>query len=218
MITGSGPTGGAPRAIAGCDMVGCDRTEVVPCAYIRSKRRTAPREPDQHQIHSKLKNQGWSYVKGKLRCPPCEAKRKVTTMKVVGKTEAPREPTKRQRIGIFTMLAECYDIDAGRYQRGDTDETIADVLGVMPGWVAKIRDADFGPDGGNANMEALSAAFEQSRSAFRDLLTELEAAGDEVKRIETQMKAQKDRLDSATASLNAIRKAVGPRVMKLAGG
>ena len=199
-------------------MDGCDRTETVACAYIRSKRKTAPREPDQHQIHSKLKNQGWSYFKGKLRCPSCESKRKVATMKVVEKTEAPREPTKRQRIDIFTMLAECYDLDAGRYQRGDTDETVADVLGVMPGWVARIREADFGPDGGNSDMEALSAAFEQSRTAFRELLTELETAGDEVKRIETQMKAQKDRLDSATASLNAIRKAVGPRVIKMAGG
>jgi hypothetical protein len=138
-------------------------------------------------------------------------------MKQEPKADAPREPTKRQRIEIITMLAECYDIDAGRYQRGDTDDTVADVLGVMPGWVAEIREAEFGPDGSNDDMAKLSEAFEQSRAAFSGLRDQLDAAETEVARIKTEMKAQKDRLDSATAQLGSIKKSLSPRVAKLAG-
>jgi len=207
--------GGAGRAKLVCD--DCSRDEVIPCAYIgNANARSNVAQPNVSQAHKKAHHMGWSIVKNILRCPACEAKRKVVPMKASEKP-APREASKRQRIEIFTMLAEVYDLDAGRYKKGETDDTVAEVLGVMPGWVSQIRDAEFGPDGGNDDIEALSKSFEDSRALWRDLLTKLEAAGDEVKRIETEMKAQKDRMDSAIAKLGAIKKAVGPRILAKAG-
>lgn len=212
--------GGAGRAKIVCD--DCGRDEVIPCAYVgNANARSNVAQPNVSQAHKKAHHMGWSIVKNVMRCPACEAKRKVVPMKAAEKTPeaktAPREASKRQRIEIFTMLAEVYDLDAGRYKKGETDDTVAEVLGVMPGWVSQIRDAEFGPDGGNDDIEALGKAFEESRLAWRELLTQLEAAGDEVKRIETEMKAHKDRMDSAIAKLAAIKKAVGPRILAKAG-
>jgi len=212
--------GGAGRAKLVCD--DCGRHEVIPCAYVgNANARSNVAQPNVSQAHKKAHNMGWSVVKNVMRCPACEAKRKVVPMKAAEKTPEPkaatREASKRQRIEIFTMLAEVYDLDAGRYKKGETDDTVAEVLGVMPGWVSQIREAEFGPDGCNDDMETLSKEFEQCRAVWRALLDDLEKAGDEVRHIEAEMKAHKDRMDSAIAKLGAIKRAVGPRILAKAG-
>lgn len=124
--------------------------------------------------------------------------------------EAQREPSKRQRIEIFTLLAECYDIDLGRYQNGDTDETVAEVLGVLPGWVAQIREAEFGPDGGNEDIEALIKSL---REAEHDLKAMLQI-------FENHLEGAKKKLADVSvmrANLEKIKKAVGPRNLRIAG-
>jgi len=136
---------------------------------------------------------------------------------VKAETQTP-EPTKRQRIDIFTMLAECYDIDAGKYRQGDTDDTLAEVLGVRPGWVMLIREAEFGPDGGNEDMESLSLSFDKSRAAFRELLEKSEALEKELETIKASAAAEKNRWDGLAAQLSVIRKAVGPRVANRVSG
>ena len=216
MIEGIKYTQGQSRAKIICD--DCGRDECVPCAYVTKQIGGDPARPNESQARAKALNLGWTYIKNKLRCPTCEAKRKVVPMKPVEKpkTQTP-EPTKRQRIDIFTMLAECYDIDAGKYRQGDTDDTLADVLGVRPGWVMQIREAEFGPDGGNEDMEGLSLSFEKSRAAFRELLEKSEALEKELSAIKTSAAAEKNRWDGLAAQLSAIRKAVGPHILKKAG-
>jgi transcriptional regulator with XRE-family HTH domain len=212
---------GKSRALIVCD--DCSQSVEVPCSYLNA---TGPKghQPNVSQARRRALGMGWTYVKSKLRCPTCEEKRKVVPMKFNKQPEAPKEPTKRQRIEIFTMLAECYDIDAGRYQRGDTDETIADVLGVMPGWVSQIREAEFGPDGGNEDIELLAAKID-------DMLKEMEGIkGDCVaiqKDAESIIKMAKAAMDSndkklaevstMKADLERIKKAVGTRTLKAAG-
>jgi hypothetical protein len=204
MIESRKNNGGAPRATAHCDIPECDRTEVIPCAYHRVGNGRA--EPDQKQAHAKLQGQGWSYVKGKLRCPSCEAKRKVVPMKAV---EAPREPTRAQKREIMDMLETAYDVENERYTGGDTDDTVADVLKVLPGWVAQIREEFFGPAGGNDDMAALRIELEQ-------FITDGEK---QIKAGETwvaSMSRAVERARDYKTRLAGIERAVGPRVMKRA--
>lgn len=204
---------GVSRAKVVCDM--CGRDEVVPCAYQLSPTHHK-KVPNLGQVRARAQAMGWACIKNKFHCSYCEAERKDKAMKgkvvqmAQKKTEEPPEPSKRQRIDIFTMLAEVYDIDAGRYLQGDTDETVASVLGVMPGWVAQIRESEFGPDGGNEDIEALVAKLD-------DWTNQVDAAQ---KTLES-MKATFDRLkatgETMSADLDRIKKAVGPRTMKKAG-
>ncbi|MBL3587737.1 hypothetical protein JMM61_20710, partial [Rhodovulum sulfidophilum] len=59
---------------------------------------------------------------------------KTTTAPAAKPAEVLRQPSREQRREIVDMLREVYDPEAERYRRNDTDATVADVLGVMPGW------------------------------------------------------------------------------------
>lgn len=212
---------GYPRAECMCDF--CDRIEVMGAKYKRT--RGQGDQVDEGPLIRRLQQMGWSKIKGKIRCPICEAKRKseaheqvksmnesrvISMQSVKSKSEAVREPTKKQRVQIFAMLAEVYDIDAGRYMQGDTDDTVAEVLGVMPGWVSEIRAAEFGPDGNNEDIDALADEI----AAFRTEAVAAIKAGTEHN--EKMIKAL-DRAADFGERLNRIRAAIGPRNQKKAG-
>lgn len=205
---------GASRANIVCD--DCGKKECVPCAYDDKG------QPKVSQARGRAMAMGWSYVKNKLRCPTCEAKRKVISM-TKPKEQAP-EPTKKERIQIFAMLAEVYDVDAGRYNNGDTDETVADVLGVRPGFVAQIRDAEFGPDGGNEDIEGLAAKIDEMLREMEGIKGDCNAIKKDAQSIinaanvafESNQKKLAE-VSAMKAELDRIKKAVGPRVAKIAG-
>lgn len=212
---------GKSRALIVCD--DCGESSEIPCAYLNS---AGPKssQPNVSQARGRALSMGWTYVKSKLRCPSCEEKRKVIPMKANKEANVPKEPTKRQRIEIFTMLADCYDIDAGRYQRGDTDETIADVLSVMPGWVAQIREAEFGPDGGNEDIESLAAKIDdmltQMNGIKGDCVAIQKDAESIIKMAKSAFESNEKKLAEVTAlkaDLDRIKKAVGQRTLKAAG-
>lgn len=195
---------GVSRAKATCDF--CETFEEVPCAYEGNS-------PNEGQIRQRLTNQGWSYVKNKLRCPACEEKRKVVPMKSFQELEAPmevRQPTKAERREITMMLHEVYDTEQERYRQGDTDDSVAEVLGVMPGWVSEIREDLFGPDGGNDEIEALMAEMTEFRAEATALLSAATKANDAVVKSLEQAKDFQTRLAK-------IKKAVGPRNLAKAG-
>lgn len=187
---------GAPRAKAVCDT--CGREEVCPCSYLGADK------PHEGQIVKRLTQQNWSSIKGVLRCPTCEAKRKVVPMKTktVISPEAPRQPTRQEKREIVQMLEVAYDVSLGRYKGADTDLTVAEVLRVMPGWVAEIREDLFGPDGGNDEIEALAEDIAKLAAQFSTALAEFEA--EVTAKISS---AQKD----LTKRLDKVRAAVGPR-------
>lgn len=109
------------------------------------------------QPHEKLQSMGWGIVGNKIYCPSCEAKRKAeasaqkeAVMAEQKTNVAPiRQPTQKQRVEIIVMLSSVYDLDAKRYNGPETDKTVAETVGggVMPGWVASIREEMFGPAG-----------------------------------------------------------------------
>lgn len=71
--------------------------------------------------------------------------------------EPTREPTREQRREIILALETVYDVQKERYTGNYTDRIVAEEIGtgVMPGWVAKIRDEAYGPAGGNEETLAL---------------------------------------------------------------
>lgn len=192
---------GAPRYRCICD--DCGREDTVAARHGRDG-------SDGHgQAVSKIQRLGWSYIGKRLRCGTCEAKRKVE--KMAAKTEqktpaetAPREPTRVQKREIMDILSEVYDHDRQCYCGGETDDTVAKVLNVMPGWVAGIRDEFFGPGGSNDDMAALG---DEIRKFMQDTQARLTAAKLEVESLEAVI----GRVSSMSKTLDQIKDAVGPR-------
>ena len=58
------------------------------------------------------------------------------------------QPTPRQAYEIFEMLQVVYDRKNQRYQKSETDKTVAAALGIERwGWVTQVREQFFGPAG-----------------------------------------------------------------------
>lgn len=209
---------GSPKAKMICD--GCGAEVVFTCDYESgSARRKVGREwaPNQGQAIRKAAGLGWSRVKGKDRCPICEAARKATqtppivipetsmaqTAALPADNVAPiRQPSREQKREIMALLDAAYDIEAQRYRGKDTDKTVAEALGpgVLWGWVAEIREEFFGPAGGNAEMDEIEA--------------ELRAA---LKEVEAQIAASRERILAAQDALSLIVKEAG-RVVEIEKG
>lgn len=203
------PQGGS-RAKAICD--DCGTATEFSCRHERRKE-ADPSTVAQGQAIKTVTGMGWSYLKGKLRCPACEANRKAASQKEdppEAAPAAPREPTRQQRREIIDMLTEVYDTEAERYRQGDTDETVADVLGVMPGWVAQIREEFFGEDGGNSDIDALVAEIDGFREHLAEVIRNYTYALE-------QVRAAAGKADAMAEQLAKIKKAVGPRKLAVAG-
>lgn len=202
---------GASRAKASCD--DCGREEVVTAAYHRKA--NGEFEPDEGQIKRKLTAHGWTDVKNTLRCPNCETARKFTPKKEakMPKVETNitelRRPSMKQKRDIIALLDVSYDTDLERYRGHDTDKTVAETLGggVMPGWVAEVREELFGPDGGNDEIEALLSDIASWRKKADDLAAN---AHDAIK----EMNVAKLKVADMHNRVEAIRKAVGPKAAR----
>lgn len=187
----------------------CGASEMVPCDYERKGRDKW--EANQGQARKKIQGHGWSVVKRREYCPACTASRKVVNMSdVKARNETANQPTKAQKRSIMQMLDECYDTGAERYMQGETDDTIADVLGVMPGWVTELREEFFGPAGVNENMEALALEVDTLR---RDLAAAIKKNTE----FNDQVIAGLERVKDIAGQLDRIKVAVGPRNQKKAG-
>lgn len=187
-------------ATATCDV--CGAHDSVPASHRATRAFHRGGAPILHlqnveQATQKLRRKGWALVRNKLHCPECEAKRKSTeepemaevTMKSTSVITPLRQPTIEQRRQIVEMLVIAYDGAAQRYKGKDTDKTVAEALGggVMPGWVAEIREQNFGPAGGNEEIEAIRAE------------------------IATLEKYTAEKLASISKRIDAVCAAIGPR-------
>lgn len=190
----------------------CEKSVEVACAYKN-------RKPDEHAARTKAQQLlGWQYIKRKLYCDACVRDRKQRGMKDQPEPpgQTPREPTREQKREIDDLLRDVYDIDAGCYRQGDTDETVAAGLEVMPGWVAQIREDRFGPDGGNQEMSEIEEALQAMRvdlAAVTEKIATLQVGINECARIAQELRNQNDVHIETVAR---IKKAVGPRTLSLA--
>jgi hypothetical protein len=150
------------------------------------------------QVHEKLQSMGWGIVKSRLYCPACEADRKAKSPTQPPQEASPmpptltttniaqiRQPTPEQEVDIIVTLSAVYDRKAKRYQGAETDKSVAETVGagVMPGWVAAIRQAKFGP-AGNEEIELI-----------RDSLAKMQADH------ESRIEALRRDLDKAIAQM-----------------
>lgn len=143
------------------------------------------------QVIAKLQSDGWAYVKGVLRCPKCEEKRKAkgawfdaraALAEIQKEAEVMaqnvttlREPTPKQIRLIILALEDAYDDAAKRYRGTHTDKSIAQDIGdgIMPGWVAQQREKLFGP-AGNEELANIKAEIEAVKADFAARLAALE--------------------------------------------
>lgn len=143
---------------AKCTCQDCGHTERIRAGHERHK----GDEPsvNEGQCIRKLTDNGWSHIRGRLRCPSCTTKRRASnaedfpTAEVIPMTTTPtpaplRQPTREQKRAIIDLLGEVYDTKSERYRGAETDQTVADTLGsgILWGWVSQVREELFGPDG-----------------------------------------------------------------------
>jgi len=122
----------------------------------------------------------------------------------IKKPDELRHPTRAQKREIMDLLETCYDTEQERYRQGDTDDTVAEVLKVMPGWVEQIREEFFGPDGGNENIEDLVLRL-------AEMERELKAAIQGIGQQRTKAEIKLAEVSTMRVELDRIKKAVGPR-------
>lgn len=219
---------GFPAAKCSCD--DCGTVVEVKAQHLRV--RGKPPEVAEGQTLKKLTSQGWTLVKNRLRCPDCEGKRRAANAKPA-KTEEHqqeirmakadtvtplRQPTREQKRQIIELLNEVYDTKAERYRGGETDLTVADTIGggVMFGWVAQIREELFGPDGGNEEVEVLLAEVKEWKDKADQHMKTMEAALKQAEEAKTGFAECRTKLVSLQGRMEALRKAFGPKVDRLA--
>ncbi len=206
---------GVPQVRCRCDECGADT--IIRCAHITRDRERAKFSVDEGQAVIKLRANGWSFVKNTLRCPQCEKIRKEknvskepTIVNIAPPAVAPlRQPTREQKRLIVAALDDAYDMAAQRYKGKETDKGIADMLadGVMPGWVAAVREDMFGPDG-NEEMTDLSAEIKAWMKTVDDSLNMISEILDGIKGHKAEVKKYQDRL-------NRIITSIGPKAEKI---
>lgn len=185
------------------------------------------------QATTKLKAKGWTFIRNVARCPDCEAKRKVadqpkpakpnlvlvqkepamTQQPAVTTATAPRQPSREQKRAIIDLLNDVYDTAAERYRGKDTDQTVAEVLGagIMPGWVAQIREELFGPDGGNDELEALRLELAGLNDVVQKTVKDATAKLAEVNAALKAVTETERKIADLTKRVEAVKAAVGPR-------
>lgn len=206
---------GFPLVICTCDDCGAQKS--IRCDTLNRSRDKTKVVPNVGQAVMKLAADGWTFMKQRLRCPECEAKRRKpvvakepTVIEITPPPVAPtRQPTRDQKRLIVAALEEAYDVPKQRYKDGETDKTLAEMLGegIMPGWVGAVRDDMFGPDGNEELADLAKLVAEWMGVADRALARANEAISDMVA-ARAEVKKLGQRLDKVVA-------AIGPKAEKL---
>ena len=135
-----------------------------------------------------------------------------------------RRPSREQKRQIMGLLESVYDVAGQRYRGADTDKTVAEVVGdgVLPGWVAELRDEFFGPAGENEEMAGLQAVVEALRGrcdelerAIAENAQTLRAAVEVADRLATDAVDLRNTSCDVLRRLAAIKKAVGPKAERV---
>lgn len=179
------------------------------------KNRPKPKIQTISQVNVKLQARGWAIIKGKIRCPECEAKRKES--KPMAENVTPiRKPTREQKREIISLLDAAYDTKAGRYKGAETDMTIADMIdkNILPGWVAEIREDLYGPAGGNDEMETIAADLLKWKADMETVAADLQRKHNEVITTLRAFNEGRGRAEEFLKRIEAVKAAVGPKASR----
>lgn len=201
---------GFPKKEATCD--DCGTTEIVSAE--RGKN-------GEGQARIKLQKHGWSSIGGVDRCADCETLRKGTTEmnqspKITADTPV-REPTRAQKRQIMEILDEVYDVDAGRYKGQETDITVAQTLenGIMPGWVAQLREEFFGPAATNEDLDEIYDDLKDRMTVLEKQATEIHDQIQTCVKSLRDLNSHKEEVQKLFKRIEAIKKVLGPKVERL---
>ena len=219
------------RECAACTCDICGAKRVIPAMHgtslhgVNGRRGNWAPLKNEGVVLKKLQADGWAKIGKILRCPTCELERKtpkesdiVVNIKdsipllkpaIVSTVEDIRQPTREQKREIIAMLESVYDSKAGMYSGHETDQSVSQVMGggIMPGWVAAIREDLFGPSGGNGEMEAL-------KSSLKVHIAKCEVAEKNMIATAALYQADVDASKKLLARLEAIKAAVGPKAVR----
>lgn len=102
-------------------------------------------------VVKRVERAGWKFMSRHHKCPECAKKEREKDMKtnnvVAIKSEpqiASKEVLKKQR-ELYDLLDSTFDVEAGRYNGGGSDEALADLTGLSKAYVAEVREAAYGP-------------------------------------------------------------------------
>jgi hypothetical protein len=183
-----------------------------------------------------LSRQKWACSKKSITCPDCAAANKSMKEKQQMKTDvkpAPatpettttgvREPTKQQKREILQMLEACYDSKAEMYCGGETDNTVAEAVGVLPGWVAQLREEFFG-GAGNEDIQRLSERLTQIQTTIADGMKDMTAIRATVQQLQdaisnatSELEKRRSEVAASATDLDKIKKSLGAHALKKAG-
>ena len=151
---------------------GCGATVEFIAVAVRRKGTPGPDRIDIPAALHRVNESGWRATAKKQTCKTCVTTKpekpkeepemvQITTtqsmtpiraggVKLDPVTDVP-QPTRDQKREIMLMLQEVYDPAAKRYTGAETDQTVANALGIARwGWVSTIREEFFGPAGNEA--------------------------------------------------------------------
>lgn len=172
------------------------------------------------QAMAKIRKRGWTCIKNTIRCKECSAQRKAAPQPMpqhdnhptthLSQDQALKHPSKDQKRAIMKLLDEVYDTTNERYLAQESDDSVADVLGVMPAWVSDIREEFFGPAGSNEEVDKITARINQ-------WLINAEADLEKVNALAAALETAVADAREHKKTLDNIKSALSDRIRKKAG-
>lgn len=120
------------------------------------------------------------------------------------KADPPREMSRADRRIITEKLDEVYGADC--YKVPWTDAGVAKDLGVPRQWVVDVRDAMFGPEGGNPLLDEFQARLDK-------VAPDVVALGDKAKNLFDQIYLLRQQADDITKEMGDLKR-IGGRIEK----
>jgi len=201
---------------ARCDG-GCGAVLEFTAIHVGRKGTPGPDRIDISAALHRINENGWRATAKKQLCGTCAAAVREKSHKeepemTVAATTPPADvpqPTREQKREIMLMLQEVYDPTAKRYTGAETDQTVANALGITRwGWVSTIREEFFGP-AGNEAAELLAAEVRNALATHQEARSKLAGWMKDANQALAHIDAQ-------IATMNAALKRLEPKVAAVA--
>ena len=175
-------------------------------------------------VVQKMRSVGWVVNKAKVVCNTCVKKdneekmnQKISVKKVAStatKIEPNRKPTREQRREIIRLLEDCYDVDRECYKGKESDQSIADTCegNVLWGWVAAIREENYGAGDGNEEADLMVKEVKKLSDTINAALASSEIAQQDFRKA---YEANAAKMQKAHDGLQARHKEVNDLIKKL---
>jgi len=175
-------------------------------------------------VTQKARTAGWLVNKQTIACGCCLKNRneekmnqKISVKKVAStatKIEPNRKPTREQRREIIRLLEDCYDVDRECYKGKESDQSIADTCegNVLWGWVAAIREENYGAGDGNEEANLMVKEVKKLSDTINAALASSEIAQQDFRKA---YEANAAKMQKAHDGLQARHKEVNDLIKKL---